>query len=65
VYWTGASGAHPVSGGVRDQWSRIGWENSSLGYPTGDAHDVPGGAAQDFQRGAITAADGRSTVAYR
>ncbi|NIZ90483.1 GDSL-type esterase/lipase family protein [Kineococcus rubinsiae] len=55
VYWSPATGAHAVSGPVRDAWAAAGWENSPLGYPVGD--EVPlataKGSFQPFQGGSI------------
>ncbi|MGY1845050.1 N-acetylmuramoyl-L-alanine amidase, partial [Modestobacter sp. SYSU DS0875] len=36
VYWSQSSGAHVVSGAVRDRWGVSGWEYGSLGYPVVD-----------------------------
>jgi hypothetical protein len=35
IYWSSTTGAHPVSGAIRDAWSRDGWENGH-GYPVTD-----------------------------
>jgi len=32
----------------------MGWELSSLGYPTSDEYAVPGGRRSNFQHGSIT-----------
>ena len=53
VYWTPATGAHEVRGAIRDRWASLGWETSSLRYPTSDEYDVPGGRASEFQGGRI------------
>ncbi|GAB4080381.1 hypothetical protein [Modestobacter muralis] len=54
IYWTAGTGAHAVRGMVRDAWGRSGWENGSLGYPTGDARTLAGGGSfQTFQRGSV------------
>ncbi|MFI5776177.1 LGFP repeat-containing protein [Nocardia sp. NPDC051570] len=55
IYWSEPSGAHAVSGPVYDIWSRTGYESGSYGYPIGDQYPSPGGVAQNFQRGTITA----------
>jgi subtilisin family serine protease len=65
IYWTPATGAHAVSGPVRDQWGRLGWENGRLGYPASEPYGVTGGTAQNFQGGTITLKSGRFTVTYR
>ncbi|WP_324143497.1 PQQ-dependent sugar dehydrogenase [Intrasporangium sp.] len=36
IYWSAASGAHAVSGAVRNRWIGLGAEQSLLGYPTRD-----------------------------
>ncbi len=54
VYWSPATGAHPVWGTIRDRWASMGWENSSLGFPTSAEYGVPGGVRQDFQNGSVT-----------
>jgi len=54
VYWTPATGAHEVHGAIRDRWAALGWELSSLGYPTSDEYAVPNGRRSDFQGGSIT-----------
>jgi L,D-peptidoglycan transpeptidase YkuD (ErfK/YbiS/YcfS/YnhG family) len=53
VYWSKASGAHSIGGAIRNRWAGLGWETSSLGYPTSDEFAIPGGRAQDFQHGSI------------
>ena len=53
IYWTPTTGAFEVRGAIRDRWSSVGWERSSLGYPTSDEYDISGGRRSDFQRGRI------------
>ncbi|SOC53550.1 RHS repeat-associated core domain-containing protein [Blastococcus aggregatus] len=53
IYWTGSTGAHSVTGPPRSLWAQMGWENSWLGYPTGDTVPVAGGMRQNFQGGNI------------
>ncbi|WP_080791611.1 LGFP repeat-containing protein [Corynebacterium pacaense] len=36
IYWSPETGAHPVSGAIKEYWSTQGWENSPLGLPTSD-----------------------------
>ncbi|GAA1689098.1 hypothetical protein GCM10009808_02530 [Microbacterium sediminicola] len=36
IYWTGPTGAHPVSSPLLAGWGSIGYEKSWLGYPTGE-----------------------------
>ena len=40
IYWTPTTGAHPVSGAVRDQWAASGWEKGFWGYPVADPEAV-------------------------
>ncbi|MFB9376185.1 hypothetical protein ACFFKU_01305 [Kineococcus gynurae] len=54
IYWSPLGGAHVVKGAIRDRWASLGWENSTLGYPTGEETAVPGGVVQTFQHGSIT-----------
>lgn len=53
VYTSPASGTHEVHGAIRDAWASIGYENSSLGFPITDEHDVPGGRRNNFEHGYI------------
>ncbi|MBT1258277.1 LGFP repeat-containing protein [Rhodococcus erythropolis] len=54
VYWHPSTGAHPVTGAILNQWSRAGYEQSSFGYPTGDAIAQPASTVeQQFQNGRI------------
>jgi hypothetical protein len=64
IYWTPSTGAHQVGGLIRDKWSSLGWERSSLGYPTSDEYAVPEGRRSNFQGGTITynASTGQTTV---
>ena len=62
VYWSPATGAHGLYGAIRDRWAMAGWENSALGFPVSDEYAVPGGRAQDFQRGSISWTPGGGAV---
>lgn len=53
VYWSPASGAHPVRGALRDIWARSGWENGRWGYPTSEEACTPGHCWQSFQGGVM------------
>ncbi|WP_143018658.1 DNRLRE domain-containing protein [Geodermatophilus sp. DSM 45219] len=53
IYWSASSGAHTVAGAIRDKWASLGWENSTLGYPTTDDTALTGGAFNHFQGGSI------------
>jgi hypothetical protein len=70
IYWTSSTGAHPVTGFIRDKWASLGWEKSCLGYPTADAqsnftqtgHYL--GTSQQFQHGTITYHDSAISTTY-
>ncbi len=64
IYWHPNTGAWEVHGHIRARWASMGWENSSLGYPTSNEYAVPEGRRGNFQRGTITwhAATGQTTV---
>jgi hypothetical protein len=36
IYWSPQTGAHEVHGDILSKWASLGWERSSLGYPTTD-----------------------------
>ncbi|MEZ0165627.1 N-acetylmuramoyl-L-alanine amidase [Kineococcus sp. LSe6-4] len=54
VYWSPKTGAHAISGGFRDTWASLGWENSFLGFPTKDENSVEGGTRMEFEGGTLT-----------
>ncbi len=64
VYWSAATGAQVVHGGIKDKWISSGFENGRLGYPTSGEIANGGGVYQTFQGGTInwTAAGGASVV---
>jgi subtilisin family serine protease len=64
IYWTPTTGAKEVRGAIRDHWASTGWERGWLGYPTSDEYAVPGGRANDFERGRVRweASTGRISV---
>ncbi|MEU4418263.1 NucA/NucB deoxyribonuclease domain-containing protein [Nocardia salmonicida] len=51
IYWTGAYGAHPVSGGLVNKWAQSGFERGPYGYPTADQQQAGPSWRQDFQFG--------------
>lgn len=54
IYWSPVTGAHANAGGVRAVYARLGWENGSLGYPTGSETKIKdGGVYQSFEGGTI------------
>lgn len=48
-YWSSATGAWPVTGGVRSFWLSLDGHNGSLGFPTSPEYTVFGGRRSDFQ----------------
>ncbi|MGY1857117.1 reprolysin-like metallopeptidase [Modestobacter sp. SYSU DS0290] len=55
VYWSPATGARAVSGGIGGVWARLGWENGPLRYPSGDmvCGLSGGGCGQQFEGGVV------------
>ncbi|WP_336027888.1 hypothetical protein [Geodermatophilus sp. FMUSA9-8] len=55
LYWSPDSGAHFLTGAVRDKWGTRFYEGGPLGYPMTDQVTTPNGAAQyvHFQGGSI------------
>ncbi|MCZ2829772.1 hypothetical protein O2W14_13095 [Modestobacter sp. VKM Ac-2986] len=54
VYWSPATGAHPVEGDIRTRWGQLGWENGQLGYPSaGVVAASNGDTTQRFQGGTL------------
>src|SRR5205823_9119454 len=55
IYWSPASGAHIVTGEIRDLWLARGGPGGSLGYPIADEEPAPGGGRRcRFAGGTIT-----------
>ncbi|NAZ77102.1 SpoIID/LytB domain-containing protein [Kineococcus sp. T13] len=54
IYWSPATGAHAVRGGLLDTWGAQGWENGSLGFPASDETWVGGVLVQRFEGGTLT-----------
>lgn len=55
IYWSAASGAHEVYGGIRAKWAELGWEQGVCRYPVEAEHDQQGGGrTQRFQGAVIT-----------
>ncbi|MDG4862185.1 neprosin family prolyl endopeptidase [Streptomyces sp. T-3] len=63
LYWSPASGAHPVWGAIRAKWASLGRERGRLGFPASDEQEVTGVRArerhgvcmrQTFQGGVLT-----------
>ena len=52
IYFHPSTGAHRVSGGIRNLWEGQGWERGQMGYPTGEeTATADGGVYQTFQGG--------------
>ena len=65
IYWSAATGAHTVWGGISAKWGTQGSEAGRMGYPTSDEKPAAkGGASQSFEHGMIywSAATGAHTV---
>ncbi|SEO61371.1 LGFP repeat-containing protein [Trujillonella endophytica] len=55
IYASPSTGAHAISGAIRDKWASLGWENSWLGFPTAEMVSQSGGFHQHFQNGSVFA----------
>ncbi len=54
IYWSPATGAHPVTGDILAVWGALGYEASWYGYPIEDpVANSTGGMFQKFQNGEI------------
>lgn len=53
IYWSAATGAWEVHGGIRDRWASLRWESGPLGFPVQNEHALTNGAFSKFQRGSI------------
>ncbi|MFC4127614.1 LGFP repeat-containing protein [Nocardia rhizosphaerae] len=66
IYWSVGTGAHQISGPIRDKWAALGWESSPLGFPLSDVSAAGKGDGQYsmFPTGAIywSAATGAHAV---
>ena len=50
IYWTPTTGAHEVTGHIKNAWAGSGWEQGPLGYPvSGPGQMHPSNAPTDFQ----------------
>ena len=51
IYFHSRTGAHRVTGGIRNLWKGQGWERGHMGYPTGEETTTAGGRrVSDFPR---------------
>lgn len=64
IYWTPRTGARAVVGAIRAAWAADGWE-TGIGYPVDEEHPGEGGMVQNFERGSILAAGGKTVVRRR
>lgn len=54
IFWSPASGAHGVRGGIEAAWRNLGAENAQLAYPTTEEYPIrDGGHYQGFQGGTM------------
>lgn len=53
IYWSEATGAHEVRGGVLDKFLQLGGSGGLLGLPTRAETAAPGGVEARFQRGRV------------
>ncbi|WP_228539401.1 LGFP repeat-containing protein [Nocardia sp. XZ_19_385] len=55
IYWSDPTGAHVVSGPIRNKWSALGWESGALRYPVTSESQTPTGSGLfvQFQGGSI------------
>lgn len=53
IYWTQATGAQPIIGGIFAKWSTVGKEWGGLGYPTSGEYSQDGMIKQNFEHGSI------------
>jgi len=66
IYWTPATDAHAIYGGIRVKWAALDWERG-MGYPTTDEAGTPDGIGRynHFDKGGsiyYTAAGGTHNV---
>ncbi len=62
IYWSPATGAREVHGGINQKYDALGGPASPLGMPTSDESDTPGGRVSSFTAGAIYWSAGTGTV---
>lgn len=53
IYWSTATGAHPVVNHFHQKWGQYGYEGGWLKYPTTDEIVLNGGRMQIFQGGSV------------
>ncbi|WP_052274070.1 GDSL-type esterase/lipase family protein [Arthrobacter sp. L77] len=62
IYWSPATGAHAVFGGIKGYYAANQYERGFLGYPTSGETAVPNGVRQDFEGGKVFWSKGRITT---
>lgn len=62
IYWTSATGAHPIPASLFTRYAELGWEAGALGYPITDATTLAHGLVQGFQGGALYEQDAKPPV---
>lgn len=63
IYWSAATGAHPVYGAILGKYASMGYHSSCLRLPTTDEYSVTGGRRSQFLGGSITYITGVGTTA--
>jgi hypothetical protein len=53
IFWLPSTGAHEVSGPIRQRWAELRWEDGLLGYPTAPPQDDGTSVVASFQHGTI------------
>lgn len=64
VFWSPATGAHPLTGKIRDAWWAQGSEFGAWGYPAEAPRDVAGGVEQRFANGTAKLDTASGTVTF-
>jgi uncharacterized protein with LGFP repeats len=67
IYWTPSTGARAVAGDIHALWTRLGYEQSALGYPATDEEATPDGRGRRvrFEHGSIESYPGRGARVVR
>jgi uncharacterized protein with LGFP repeats len=65
VYWSPATGAHPVSDDILTAWGNAGWEGGTLGYPTAARVTTATEITQRFEGGTLAQRLGTGEVTRR
>ncbi|QBJ96803.1 hypothetical protein ERC79_13190 [Rhodococcus sp. ABRD24] len=58
IYWSSATGAHPVWGEILQTWAAHGYEQSSYGFPTSGEEVIGDGRRQYFQTSRTATSNG-------